>query len=114
MASSSSSSRREPASAHGDLAGLRCLGSECGSSRPETAADYVALSAAVDQIERAGGGAEDFERLLRRPAEAGAVFATMSLAGRLDWAGRARKATCVQPIRRGRKSQGTAHPGRAA
>jgi len=36
MASSSSSSRREPAFAHGDLAGLRCLGSECGSNWPET------------------------------------------------------------------------------
>jgi hypothetical protein len=44
------------------------------------AADYFALTAAIDQIEQAGGGVEDFERLLRRPAEAGDIFAMMTLA----------------------------------
>jgi hypothetical protein len=48
--------------------------------------------AAIARIEEAGGGVEGFERLLRRPAEAGDDFVLMRLAERFDEAGRGAEA----------------------
>ncbi len=56
------------------------------------AGDYFAVFAAIAQIEQDGGGIEDFDRLLRGPAEAGNDFARMSLVERLVKAGRSEEA----------------------
>ena len=56
--------------------------------RARDAGEYLALFPAIAEIEQAGGGLDDFEQLLRRPAEAGEPFAMQTLATKYDEAGR--------------------------
>lgn len=56
--------------------------------RARDAGEFMALYPAIAEIEQAGGGLDDFEQLLRRPAEAGEPFALQTLAKKFDEAGR--------------------------
>ena len=56
--------------------------------RARDAGEYMALYPAIAELEQAGGGLDDFEQLLRRPAEAGELFAMQTLARKFDEAGR--------------------------
>jgi TPR repeat protein len=56
--------------------------------RARDAGEWLVLHPAIEEIKQAGGGLEDFERLLRGPAEAGDLFSMQSLATQFDEAGR--------------------------
>jgi uncharacterized protein YidB (DUF937 family) len=56
--------------------------------RAREAGEYMLLQPAIQEIKQAGGSLEDFEQLLRGPAEAGDLFAMQSLAAQFDEAGR--------------------------
>ena len=56
--------------------------------RARDAGEYFALHPAIEEIKRAGGGLEDYEQLLRGPAEAGDLFSMQALAAQFDEADR--------------------------
>jgi len=56
--------------------------------RARDAGEYLALHPAIEEIKRAGSGLEDFEQLLRGPAEAGDLFSMQSLVAQFDEADR--------------------------
>ena len=56
--------------------------------RAREAGEYLLLQPAIEEIKQAGGSLEDFEQLLRGPAEAGDLFAMQALASRFDEADR--------------------------
>jgi TPR repeat protein len=56
--------------------------------RARDAGEYLVLQPAIEEIKQAGGGLDDFEQLLRGPAEAGDLFSMQSLAAQFDEAGR--------------------------
>jgi uncharacterized protein YidB (DUF937 family) len=60
--------------------------------RARDAGEYFALWFAIRETEEAGGGLDDFERLLHPAAEAGDPFAMRTLAEKFDEAGRAAEA----------------------
>jgi hypothetical protein len=60
--------------------------------RAREAGEYLLLQPAIEEIKQAGGSLEDFEQLLRGPAEAGDLFAMQSLAAQFDEADRGREA----------------------
>jgi len=65
---------------------------EVWRQRARDAGEYFALWFAIAEIEQSGGGLDDFEALLRPPAEAGDLFAMRTLAERFDAAGRGSEA----------------------
>lgn len=52
------------------------------------AGEFMALHPAIQEIEETGGGLDDFDQLLRGPAEAGDFYSMRTLASKFDEAGR--------------------------
>jgi hypothetical protein len=73
-------SRLELAGHIGEAAKLR--------QRAREAGEYLVLQPAIEQLRQAGGRLENFENLLRGPAEAGELYAMQTLAEQFDEAGR--------------------------